>query len=104
MKFPLHISISNQSLEHPISEINIEIDGKQIFQKQMRTGSQHNWQEVEGLFVSGGGHSLRISETSINISRTEELNVNRELWIVVTFHDPDIGLSVDILDHAIGFM
>ena len=104
MTFPLHVSISNQSLEYPLSVMTIEIDGKQIFQKQMRTGSQHNWEEVKDLSISGGEHTLHIIETSTNISRTEELKVDRELWIVITFHGPNTGLKVDILDHPVGFM
>lgn len=104
LTFPLHMSISNQSLEYPIAGINIELDGKQIFQKQMVTGSQHNWEEINDLSVSGGEHILNIIETSTSVSTTEELKVERELWVVITFHGPNTGFKVDILDHPVGFM
>ena len=105
MAFPLHIFVSNQSLEYPVSVIEIEIDGKQIFQRQMTTGFQDNWEEIKEVqSISGGEHTLHVLETNTNVSRFEQFTVDRESWIVITFHGPQVGIKVDFQDHPVGFI
>ena len=103
--FPVHIFISNQSLENPNSVINVRLDGKQIFQKRMTTGIQHNWEEVgDAISLSEGKHTLLISEISTNISKSQEFVVRSELWVVITFHGQQSGFKTEIFDRPIGFM
>jgi hypothetical protein len=103
--FPAHIFVSNQSLENPNSVINIELDGKQIFQKEMTTGTQHNWEEVrDAISLSEGKHTLSISEVNTNITKSQEFIVTSELWIVIIFHGQQSGFKIEIFDRPIGFM
>lgn len=103
--FPVHIFVSNQSLENPNSVINIELDGKHIFQKQMSTGTQHNWEEIrDTISLSEGTHTLSISEVNTNTSKSQGFIVRGELWIAVTFHGQESGFKIDIFDHPIAFM
>jgi hypothetical protein len=105
MTIPIHIFVSNQSLESPLSIIEIEVDGKQIFEKQMITGSQHNWEEIrEVMSISEGEHTLLIRETKTNITTSEQIIVDRELWIVITFHGSKLGFIVEVQDKPVGFM
>lgn len=102
--FPAHISISNQSLENPNSVINVRLDGKQIFQKRMTTGIQHNWEEIkDAIFLSEGRHALSITELNTNIKKLQEFIVESELWIVITFHGLQSGFKIEIFNRPIGF-
>jgi hypothetical protein len=103
--FPVHIFVSNQSLENPNSVINIELDGKHIFQKQMSTGTQHTWEKVsDAISLSEGTHTLSVSEVNTNTSKSQGFIVRAELWIAVTFHGQESGFKLDLFDHPIAFM
>jgi len=103
--FPAHIFISNQSLENPNSLITIELDEKQIFQKQMTTDTQHNWEEIkDAISLSEGRHTLSIREMNANINKSQEFIVESELWIVITFHGQQSGFKIEIFDRPVGFM
>jgi hypothetical protein len=105
MTFPAHVFISNQSLENPISVIKIELDGKEIFQKQMSTGTQHNWEEIkDAISLTEGRHTLTISEVNTNINKSQEFIVETELWIVITFHGQQSGFKIETFDRPIGFV
>jgi hypothetical protein len=104
MKFPAHIFISNQSLQDLVSLIKIELDGKQLFQKQMSTDTQHNWEEIkDAILLSEGKHTLLISELNTNINKLQEFIVESELWIVIMFHGRQSGFTIKISNHPIGF-
>jgi hypothetical protein len=105
MKFPAHIFISNQSLPDPISVIKVELDEKQLFQKQMSTGTQHNWEEIkDAILLPEGRHTLLISEVNTNINKSQEFIVESELWIVITFHGQQLGFKIEMFNRPIGFM
>jgi hypothetical protein len=104
-EFPVHIFISNQSLQDPISVIKIELDKRQLFQKQMWSGSQHNWEEIkDAILLPEGRHTLLISEVNTNINKSQEFVVESELWIVITFHGQQSGFKIEIFNRTIGFM
>ena len=50
----LHIFISNQSMAMTIAEIEVTIDGQQIFHREMATGTQYN---VLGCYRECSGES-----------------------------------------------
>jgi hypothetical protein len=105
MIYPLHIYVSNQSLEIPVILIEIQLDVNQIFNKQMTTGTQHNWEEIKDLpNISNGTHTLRVHEAITNITNSEEITVDRELWIVVMYNGPEKGIGIEVFDHPIGFI
>lgn len=104
MTYTLHISVSNQSLEFPKALIEIEIAGKQIFHKEMITGTQHNWEEINESSISKGEYTLIIRETKTKVSKSQKINVDRELWIVITFHGPKSGFIIDIKDQSVGYI
>lgn len=87
----------------PVSDLEIRIDGRQIFRREMTTGTQHNWEQVTTP-VTSGKYTLAISEAKTQTRKSEVLNVDRELWIVVTFHSPPAQLKVDVFDHPVAFM
>ena|SRR5215204_2436401 len=99
----LHISVSNQSLSQTIAELAIILDGEQIFRREMRTGTQHTWEETT-VSVVRGQHTFVISEASTESREEQVINVDRELWIVVTFHSPPAQIRVEIFDSPVGFM
>ncbi len=103
--FPAHIFISNQSLEDANSIINIEVDGKQMYQKQMITDTQHNWEEIkDAIFLSKGRHALSITELNTNVNTFQEFIVESELWIVIRFHGQQSGFRIEIFNRPIGFV
>jgi hypothetical protein len=99
----LHISVSNQSLSQTIADLVISLDGEQIFHREMRTGTQHTWEETT-VSVVRGQHTLVISEARTESREEQLVNVDRELWIVVTFHSPPGQIRVEIFDGPVGFM
>src|SRR5215210_8434239 len=99
----LHISVSNQSLHQTTADIMICLDGEQIFQREMTTGTQHTWEETT-ISVVSGQHTVDISETRTKVREERVVNVDRELWIVVTFHSPPARIGVEIQYRLVGFM
>jgi hypothetical protein len=99
---PLHFSVSNQSLSQTTADLVISLDGEEIFHGGMTTGTQHTWEE-RTRSVAHGQHTLIISETRTNSRKDQVVNVDRELWIVVTFQSPG-QIGVEISDRLIGLM
>jgi hypothetical protein len=99
----LHVSVSNQSLSQTTADVVISLDGAQIFHQEMRTGTQHTWEETT-VSVVRGQHTFVISEASTESREEQVINVDRELWIVVTFHSPPAQIRVEIFDSPVGFM
>jgi hypothetical protein len=99
----LHISVSNQSLSQNLADLVISLDGEQIFRREMRTGTQHTWEETT-VSVGRGQHTLVISEARTESREEQLVNVDREQWIVLTFHSPPGQIRVEIFDGPVGFM
>lgn len=99
----LHVSVSNQSLSQTIAELVISLDGEQIFRREMRTGTQHTWEETT-IPVVRGQHTFVMSEARTESREEQVVNVDGELWIVVTFHSPPAQIRVEIFDSPVGFM
>ena len=99
----LHVSVSNQSLSQTIADLVISLDGEQIFRREMRTGTQHTWVETT-IPVVHGQHTFVVSEARTESREEQIVNVDRELWIVVTFHSPPGQIRVEIFDRPVGFM
>jgi hypothetical protein len=104
MTFPLHIFVSNQSLEVSTSEIIIELDGQKIFNKKVETGTQHKWERITLNDTSGGEHDLVAHEINTNSTTSRKLTINNELWILVIYYGPPRGIKVDVRDQAVAFM
>ena len=100
--FPLHLFISNQSGALPLSDLEIILDGRPIFHQEMATGTQHNWEQI--TLPAAGKVTLSITETKTGAKKTEAVNVDRELWVVVTFHGPPPRLKVERFDYPVAFM
>jgi hypothetical protein len=99
----LHVFVSNQSLAMPIADLEISINGRKIFHQEMTTGTQHNWEQVT-IQVATGKHMLVVSEAKTQTRKSVEVNVDRELWIVVRFDSPPAQFIVDVFDHPVAFM
>jgi hypothetical protein len=99
----LHVSVSNQSLSQPIADLVISLDGEQIFRREMRTGTQHTWEETT-IPIGRGQHTFVISEARTESRKEQLVNADGELWIVVTFHSPPAQIRVEIFDSPVGFM
>jgi len=102
-EYPIHVFASNQSMVMAVCDLEISIDGRTIFRREMTTGTQHNWEQVTEPIASGE-HTLVISEVKTQTRKSKALNIDRELWIVVTFHGPPARLEIDVFDHPVGFM
>jgi hypothetical protein len=102
-KYVLNIFVSNQSLALPVTDIELIIDGQPVFWREMTAGTQHNWERVT-LQTAGGKHTLIIREANTQTLQSKELDIDRELWISVTFHSPPIRLKVDIFDQPLALM
>ena len=83
----LHVSMSNQSLSQAIAELAISLDGEQVSRREMRTGTQHSWEETTTPVVRGQ-HTFVMSEARTESREEQVVNVDGELWIVATFHSP----------------
>jgi hypothetical protein len=99
----LHISVSNQSMTITAAEIEVAINGQQVFHREMATGTQHNWGEVT-LPVVSGEHMVVLTEAKTQTRASETMNVNQELWIVVRFSGPPPEFKMDVFDHPVAFM
>jgi hypothetical protein len=102
-EYPVHLFVSNQSLAVDPSAVEVSIDGRQIFQRELSTGTQHTWERAT-ISASPGKHTLTISEAKTQTRRSQEVNVDRELWVVIRFHGPPAELKVDVFDHPVGLM
>jgi hypothetical protein len=102
-EYPVHLFVSNQSLAVDPSAVEVSIDGRQIFQRELSTGTQHTWERAT-ISAPTGKHTLTINEAKTQTRRSQEVNVDRELWVVIRFHDPPTLLKVDVFDHAVGLM
>jgi len=102
-EIPLHIFISNQSLTLTVAALTVRLNGQQLFHRDMAVGTQHTWERV-ATAVTRGEHSLVVSEGNTQTQTTEEITVERELWIVVTFQSPPPRLQVTVFDHPVTFM
>jgi hypothetical protein len=99
----LHTSVSNQSFVRPVADLDVSIDDRRIFHQQMTTGTQHNWASVN-ISVAEGEHTLVATEAKTQSRQAQVVNVERELWIVVTFQSPPDQIRVEIHEDLIGFM
>jgi hypothetical protein len=102
-EYPVHLLVSNQSLAVDPSAVEVSIDGRQIFQRELRTGTQHTWERAT-ISAPPGKHTLTISEAKTQTRRSQEVNVDRELWVVIRFHGPPAQLKVDVFEHPVGLM
>ena len=102
-EYPLHLFVSNQSLALDPSAVEVSVDGRQIFQRELSTGTQHTWERAT-ISAPRGKHTLTIREAKTQTRRSQEVDVDRELWIVITFHGPPAQLKVDVFDHPVGLM
>ena len=100
----LNFFISNQSLDFPIAEITMELDKEKIFNKNIVTGTQHNWERTILENITMDSHTLIVKEIQTNATLSEILDVSSDLWILITFHGPQTGLKMDIRDQPVAFM
>jgi hypothetical protein len=98
----VHFFVSNQSLAVDPTSIEVGLDGRQIFQRELRTGTQHTWERAT-ISVSPGKHTMTVREAKTQTHRSQELDVSRELWVVIRFLGPT-QLKVDVFDHPVGLM
>src|SRR5829696_3903716 len=96
----LHVSVSNQSLSQTIAELVVSLDGIQIFRREMRTGTQHTWEEIT-IPVVRGQHTILISEARTNSEEELAVNIDHDMWIVITFHSPPEQIRAEILDQPV---
>ena len=102
-KHLLHVSVSNQSFARPVADLRISIDDRRIFHQEMTTGTQHNWAS-EDISVADGEHTLVALEAKTQTRQTQGVNVDRELWVVVTFHSPPDQIRIETSEDFVGFM
>ncbi|MGH9194770.1 MAG: hypothetical protein ACRD1T_03410 [Acidimicrobiia bacterium] len=102
-EYPLHLFVSNQSFALDSSAIEVSINGRQIFQRELSTGTQHTWERAT-ISAPRGKHTLTIREAKTQTRRSQEVSVDRELWMVITFHGPPAQLKVNVFDHPVGLM
>ena len=104
--FPVHFWISNQSLGTGINTLTmtLEVDATPVFTQPMDVGTQHNIEIVDQNLASGL-HSVKGTVPFYGVEKTQEINVDQELWIFVRFwydplsahesqHTPDIAMDI----------
>lgn len=101
--YPVHLLVSNQSLALDPSAVEVSLDGRRIFQRELSTGTQHTWERAN-ISAAPGKHTLTISESTTQTRHSQEVNLDRELWVVITFHGPPAQLKVNVFDHPVGLM
>jgi hypothetical protein len=101
--YQVHVIVSNQSFSIPVSDIEVHFDGKQIFHREMRTGTQHSWESVT-LPVTGGKYTLLVNETKTRTRKSEAIDIHQEMWIVITFHSPPNQIKIDLSSNPVYFM
>jgi hypothetical protein len=99
----LHVFISNQSMTMTVAEIEVTINGQQIFHREMATGTQHNWSEVT-IPAGRGEHIIVLTEAKTQTRTSKTINADRELWIMVRFSSPPDEFKMDVFDHPVAFM
>lgn len=99
----LHILVSNQSLTIPVADIQVTINGKQVFHREMAAGTQHHWSEI-ALPIVSGEHLVVLTEANTHTHMSATINVNREVWMVVKFASPPPEFQMEVLDHPVAFM
>lgn len=87
----------------PECELSVELDGRKVLQRKMATGTQHTWERAS-VSVASGEHTLIAAESRSGARVSRGLNLDRELWIAITFHGPPVGLKLNVFDHEISFM
>lgn len=102
-EYQVHLFVSNQSLALDSSLVEVSIDGRQVFHRELATGTQHTWAR-ETISATPGKHTLTISEAKTRTRRSQEVDVSQELWVVIRFHGPPPQLKVDVFDHPVGLM
>ncbi|HEX8187371.1 MAG TPA: hypothetical protein VF586_03405 [Pyrinomonadaceae bacterium] len=102
-EFPLHISVSNQSLAVKTADLEIKLDGRQVFRRTMQTGMQHNWEQFT-LQADAGAHTLEVSEGGTGVGHTHRLEVAGEQRLVIMFQAPPPRIDVSEPGGQVGFM
>jgi hypothetical protein len=102
-EYPVNLLVSNQSLALDPAAVEVSIDGRRIFHRELSTGTQHTWERAT-ISAPPGKHTLTIIEAKTQTRRSQEVNVDRELWVVIRFHGPPAQLKVDVFDHPVGLM
>lgn len=102
-KHLLHISVSNQSFSRPVAVLDISIDDRRVFHQQMTTGNQHNWASVT-ISVAYGEHTLFASEAKTQTRKAQLVKVERESWVIVTFHSSPDRIRIEISEDPVRFM
>lgn len=69
----------------------------------MTTGTQHTWSTVT-TSIAGGKHTLVACEAETQTRKAQVVDVDRELWIVITFHSPPERFRVDVSEYPVAFM
>jgi hypothetical protein len=99
----LHVFVSNQSAAMPVIDVEITVGERQVFHQELATGSQHSWKELT-IALAPGKHSLAVSESKTQHRQTKTIIVERELWVVITFHAPPARFDTEVFDHPVGLM
>lgn len=102
-EFQVHLFVSNQSLALDSSAVEVSMDGRPVFQRELVTGAQHTWAR-ETISAAVGKHTLTVREAKTQARQSQELNVTQELWVVIRFDGPPPRLKVDVFDHPVGLM
>jgi hypothetical protein len=99
----VHVSVSNQSLSQTTADLAVFLGGEQVFHREMRSGTQHTWEETT-VSVVRGQQTLVVIESRTGSREEQVVDVDRELWIVITFHSPPEQIRVEIVDGPVGFV
>ena len=102
-EFPVHISVSNQSLDVKTISLEISLDGQEVFSREMQTGTQHNWEQLT-LRVAAGRHTLEVAEAKTGARRTHQLDLSGESNLVITFQAPPPRIEISEPGGQIGFI
>lgn len=81
---PLHLYVSNQSVDRPLVEINVYIDGAYVVTGDFDVGGQHNWYEFE-IAVPPGSLSVRAIMPEGSAQLDQEIEVPAERWAVLDY-------------------
>lgn len=102
-EFPLHISVSNQSMALQTVDIEVKLDGSQVFKRELRTGTQHNWEQLT-VNVAAGAHAVEVLETRTGAARQHQFNVKGETNLIITFQSPPPQVDVTEAGGQVGFI
>jgi hypothetical protein len=96
-KMQVHFWVSNQSLGTDVDTVKIEVnlDGSNIFEKNMAVETQHNIAMVDQI-VSIGTHNIEVEiGDPYNISKSAEVEIQYEKWIFVRFWFDPLSVHAD---------